>query len=543
MRSGLFLISSAIVAMGCTDLDALRERASDFGGSDARGGDDAAVGDSGLSADAGTVQRDGGSSGHGGTGGTGMSGSGGSDAGGDGSGGTSPACTDGASPGCDDRCADDEGKKCTAGVGECARTGVYECNAAHDATECSATAGTPVTEICGNDKDDDCDEKTDEAPETHDDCSACGAACAGSLACDGGACAQAAVSLALWEQLSCALLNPKDGNGAYPLSCWGKNDYDQLRNGTGQNRATPGAISGGNVRAVSVGASFVCTLDDGSDDITCWGTNDFQQLGDSNGSTTENTFTVSGAVELSSGYHQSCARTNDGKVECWGESANVQSDMAYPTRELVFSAPVVELAAGNPLGCARLNDGSVQCWGAVYGDDAVFTPRAVVDTGDAALTHVTRVVAMAGAGAPAAHGCALRSSNGGEVWCWGYNLAGELGHTSDGGIAFEKASKVALSDVIDVSVGLSHSCALVSSGQVYCWGESKAATGGGSGSISTPTAISGLDDAIDIASGMSHNCARRRSGQVSCWGTNASGELGDGTTVDRTSVVDTKDLP
>lgn len=59
----------------------------------------------------------------------------------------------------------------------------------------------------------------------------------------------------------------------------------------------------------------------------------------------------------------------------------------------------------------------------------------------------------------------------------------------------------------------------------------------------SPTAITGLNDAIDVESGSAQNCARRRSGQVSCWGINLSGELGDGTTSERTAVRKVLGLP
>jgi alpha-tubulin suppressor-like RCC1 family protein len=433
-----------------------------------------------------------------------------------------------------------KGTSCTVGVGECQRTGVYVCNSAHDGTSCNASAGTPVTEICGNAKDDDCDGASDESPQTPSDCSACGASCAGSLACNSGACAQAAASLKLEYNESCALLGSPDGNGAYPLSCWGNNANNQLRTGGG-NRAQPGIVAVGNVRDVAVGYDYMCDLDDTTDTIMCWGKNNSHQLGTDDTTVTENTFTHSGTVAISAGYQQACLLTMSGQVHCWGDLFNVRSDVAYPTRQMSLATTAAEIAAGSPLACARLTNGQVQCWGVAYGDNG-YTAHTVVDGSSAVLTNVTRIVARAATGAPAAHACALRQN--GEVWCWGYNYNGEIGNGSSGGVTFEAATKVSsISNAIDVSVGVNDSCALVSGGQVYCWGASKAATGSGSGAVTSPQAIAGLSDAIDIETGWSHSCARRVSGQVSCWGTNFVGELGDGTTIDRTTVRDVLTLP
>jgi hypothetical protein len=53
------------------------------------------------------------------------------------------------------------GAQCTVGVGTCQRTGAFVCTADGSGTECSATPGTPGTEVC-NEIDDDCDGTVDE---------------------------------------------------------------------------------------------------------------------------------------------------------------------------------------------------------------------------------------------------------------------------------------------------------------------------------------------------------------------------------------------
>ena len=220
------------------------------------------------------------------------------------------------------------------------------------------------------------------------------------------------------------------------------------------------------------------------------------------------------------------------------------SDWAYPVRQVTLASPAVEIAGGSAMTCARLSNGHVQCWGLAYQDDG-YTVRTVVDGSNATLTDAVQVVASGASGAIAGHACA-RKSNGG-IWCWGYGYYGELGNDSTGSFSLFPATRVGtIRNAIDVSVGLIHSCVLVSGGQVSCWGMSKMAIGSGndrSTPITTPTAITGLNDAIDVESGWGQNCARRRAGQVSCWGINVSGELGDGTTSERTTVRNVVGLP
>src|SRR6266508_2463198 len=63
-----------------------------------------------------------------------------------------------------------------------------------------------------------------------------------------------------------------------------------------------------------------------------------------------------------------------------------------------------------------------------------------------------------------------------------------------------------------------------------------AANGGSGGSVSATTS------AVAIAVGGYHSCALTRTGGVKCWGYNRSGDLGDGTVVDRTTTVDVSGL-
>ena len=48
------------------------------------------------------------------------------------------------------------GMGCTVGLGQCARSGTMQCNGAGTGVQCSATAGTPIAELCGNGSDEDC---------------------------------------------------------------------------------------------------------------------------------------------------------------------------------------------------------------------------------------------------------------------------------------------------------------------------------------------------------------------------------------------------
>ena len=53
----------------------------------------------------------------------------------------------------------------------------------------------------------------------------------------------------------------------------------------------------------------------------------------------------------------------------------------------------------------------------------------------------------------------------------------------------------------------------------------------------SPVDVLGVSDVAQIAMGFGHACARTTEGRVSCWGFNAAGQVGDGTTTDRSAPV------
>ena len=127
--------------------------------------------------------------------------------------------------------------------------------------------------------------------------------------------------------------------------------------------------------------------------------------------------------------------------------------------------------------------------------------------------------------------CALDSAN--AVYCWGLNTSGQVGNPATG---THFLVPTAVTSQSTISAGYTHSC-MIRNGRAYCWGDNTYGElgNGTTTSSSTPVAVatSGVLSGViltQITAGYYFTCALSSTGSVYCWGRNAEGELGNGTT-------------
>jgi len=134
----------------------------------------------------------------------------------------------------------------------------------------------------------------------------------------------------------------------------------------------------------------------------------------------------------------------------------------------------------------------------------------------------------------------------GSVQCWGDNWFGQLGNGTIAPIAVAYPVVAFAAPVVDLSLGLSHACAVLQGGALQCWGGNDWLQIGlpASARWSTqPITIPGLANVAEVAAGNRHTCVRTASGQVLCFGDNGFGQLGDGTTNSSAAAVPVAGLP
>ena len=206
--------------------------------------------------------------------------------------------------------------------------------------------------------------------------------------------------------------------------------------------------------------------------------------------------------QISQGMDHACLVDSTGALHCWGRN------------------DVGQVGDGTTLG-------DMTCVSGSYSYPCRVNPTAIASMG----TNVTAV------SAGASHTCAIKD---GVVYCWGKNssgVVGTAGATCNKSISTPSAVPLP-APAVDVAVASSHSCALTSSGEVYCWGDHGQIGSGPSSALPAGRSkCSAYDSATPLklafadvpeagkavlrlagAPGSASTCAVHVDGGVSCWG-------------------------
>lgn len=320
------------------------------------------------------------------------------------------------------------------------------------------------------------------------------------------------VDLAMGYGHTCALV--ADGR----VLCWGVNNTGQLGDRTLASKPFPNEVVGlpDGVRALAADHGSTCALlEDG--DVSCWGLLGSEY--DSVEKLTPVRMKVAQGAALIGEWDGYCAILETSGVNCWN------LDVLWPgTPTIGF----VDVALGGKHACALTVEGGVLCTGKN-------------DRGQLGVSYdeweepsyFVRVGTFPNARALTAgyqHTCLAVED--GSVLCWGSNNKRQLGGGADASLVDKPVLVPGITDVVDLSAGSSHTCALLRSGEIWCWGANDYGQAGvrGSANVAQPTKVEGLAGvAVKVVTGTDSSCALLESGEAQCWGYNSFGQLGDGT--------------
>lgn len=340
--------------------------------------------------------------------------------------------------------------------------------------------------------------------------------------------------------------------------CWGYATTGELGLATlgavniGDNE-TPSSIpkinSGGVITQISKGWSHTCALFDNLK-AKCWGRAYSGELGYGNKTTIGDDESPADVgfinpnedfIDVSAGSSFTCAVNTFGQVKCWGDNGSGQlgqgntislgdDETIDQISPISLSSSAKKVYTGTNMACAILDTDDVQCWGKNtvgqlgYGN--------TLSIGATNVPSVAGVVSLNGKVSKLAlgsqHVCALMKDK--TVRCWGASVAGALGAALVGNIGDNELPSsippVAIGEeAIDIAVGDQHSCALLLSGNVRCWGNFQF--------IGIPNLSQNIGDnetpefsenvflgakAKSISADHFYTCAQLENETVKCWG-------------------------
>ena len=340
-----------------------------------------------------------------------------------------------------------------------------------------------------------------------------------------------AVDVFAGSDFTCARLS--DGS----VSCWGTDAFGQVGNGTITKMVlspVPVSVSP-RVVGLAVGGGHSCViLVEGA--VSCWGSDDLGVLGDGGSGFTPRSVpgpplpTITGAVEIATGFFHGCAALVDGTIRCWGDNTYGQHGDGSTGQVGIVSVVGINgtflgrgVAAGNQFTCGRRGTGAAACWGAG-------AQGQLGDSVKASSTNPVTVTGLAGtiavSAGNSAHACALDA--GGAARCWGDNSRGQLGN----GTALSGSQPVLVvgGPFVAVSAGDFHTCAVTVTGVIQCWGAGDHGQlgNGGLGDSPVPVSALGIQNALSVAAGNGFTCAKLVDATLRCWGDNSQDQLGDG---------------
>jgi alpha-tubulin suppressor-like RCC1 family protein len=278
------------------------------------------------------------------------------------------------------------------------------------------------------------------------------------------------------------------------LWSWGSNANGQLGDGTSINRSSPvQVLGGGSWSSVAAGQYARIAIRAGAQagQVWTWGFNGtYGQLGDgttiSRSSPIQITAASSSFTFVTAASYTSYAIKTDGTIFAWGYGGSGNIGDGTTTSR---SAPVQITSLGS----------------------RVFTKIYAYSS-----DHVHAI------------------QNNGKLWGWGTNTTGELGD----GTVVSRSSPVQVSGAQNWSTvaglgGYTQSAGIDTSGKVYLWSSYNGNVITSGSHISNPTYYSWSQ----ISVGPSHTVALREDGKVFAWGLNSVGQVGDLTILNRSSPV------
>jgi alpha-tubulin suppressor-like RCC1 family protein len=303
-----------------------------------------------------------------------------------------------------------------------------------------------------------------------------------------------------WKQVACGNGHTAAIKTDGTLWTWGANDTGRLGDGTTTDRSSPGTTAGGgtNWKQVACGQSYIATIKtDGT--LWTWGNNGNGRLGDGTTTSRLSPVTTAGGgtnwKQVACGQGHTAAIKTDGTLWTWGNNGQgrlgtgTTTDRSSPVTTAGGGTNWKQVSCGDRIIATIKTDGTL--WTCGY--------NGLGNLGDGTTVNRSSPVTTAGGGTnwkqvAGGGGYTAAIKTDGTLWTWGYNTNGQLGDgTNTVFITSPKTTAGGGTNWKQVACGYAYTAAIKTDGTLWTWGMN------------------------------------------SVYGFQSSGQLGDGTTINRSS--------
>jgi alpha-tubulin suppressor-like RCC1 family protein len=351
-----------------------------------------------------------------------------------------------------------------------------------------------------------------------------------------------------WKQVASGCFHVSAIKQDGTLWLWGYNGYGQLGDNTSVNASSPiQTIAGGTNWKQTAGGYYSTAAIKTDGTLWLWGYNNYGTLGTNNTTWRSSPVqTIAGGAtwkQVACGSYHTAAVKTDGSLWTWGYNAtgglgdNTTAHKSSPVQTVAGGTNWKQVSVGSNHCFGVKTDGTL--WG--WGNDSY---SKLGDAGSTKRSSPIQTVAGGTTWLQAAcgdqHSAAVKTD--GTLWTWGDNYYGTLGdntrttrnspiQTISGGTNWKSVSGNYY------TIG-----AIKTDGTLWLWGHNAYGQLGDNtiANKSSPVqTIAGGTTWSQVSCGSGHTVALKTDGTLWTWGQNTYGQLGDTTTANRSSPVQT----
>lgn len=278
-----------------------------------------------------------------------------------------------------------------------------------------------------------------------------------------------------------------------------------------------------------------------------WGSNSIGELGDNTIANKQNPVqTVTGGTnwkQVDSGYKHTTAIKTDGTLWTWGRNLEAQlgdntaTSRSSPVQTIAGGTNWKQVACGYKHTTAIKTDGTLWSWGSnsagQLGDNTTTSRSSPVQT----ITFDTNWKQVS---CGSIHTAAIK--NDGTLWTFGYNIVGQLGDNTTTNRSSPVQTVTFGNKWKQVACGYYHTVAINTDGTLWTWGWNSNGQLGDNTTVSKSSPVQTVafgNNWKQVACGYHHTGAIKMDGTLWVWGVNSNSQLGDNTATNRSSPIQT----